>query len=98
MGEGIILWQHWVDAYEWDIANHCIKIYKNLCQDHFTLDGPEKMKNNLAFDVLNKDMLHLMKVSRTHLIQITSMHIKTCIQGILSTELNLSTKDNDHCV
>ena len=62
-GNGVILWQHWVDAYEWDQANHCIKVVHNLRAEHFTLDGPSKMRNHLAFEVLNQDMLHLMKVS-----------------------------------
>ena len=57
-----IFWSHWVAAHQWDQEKHCIKIYHKLTKEHIHLDGPAKMRNHLANDVLNKDMLHLMQV------------------------------------
>ena len=56
-----ILWEHWYKAYQWDVYSNPLKVYQQLTQDHFFLNSQLKMRNRLAEDVMNQDMLHLMK-------------------------------------
>ncbi|XP_060559921.1 uncharacterized protein LOC132719970 [Ruditapes philippinarum] len=56
-----IFWEHWCKAYLWDTSNNALKIYQKLTNDHFFLNPQLKMRNALAEDVLNSDMLHLMR-------------------------------------
>jgi hypothetical protein len=62
-GSDSILWSHFRDAYKWDQDSHCVKVYHKLTKEHIFLDGPAKMRNHLAFGVLDKNMLHLMQVT-----------------------------------
>ena len=57
-----IKWKHLADAYEWDQANS-LKIHQKLSPQHFELDSAGLMRNHYAEQVLDKDMLRLMKVS-----------------------------------
>lgn len=45
----------------WDIANNPFPIHQKLSHEHFYLTSESKMRNKLAEDVLNKEMLHLVK-------------------------------------
>lgn len=56
-----IQWQMWIDAYNWDQHSHTFPIHHKLTQDHLFPNNAQKMRNNLAFETLNTDMLHLMK-------------------------------------
>ena len=56
-----ILWEHWYKAYQWDTSKNALKVYPQLTNDHFFLNSQLKMRNKLAEDVLNENMLHLMK-------------------------------------
>jgi hypothetical protein len=42
-------------------------VHQNLTPEHLNPDNAQKMRNRLAEDVLNKDMLLLMKVSQFRL-------------------------------
>ncbi len=53
-------WNHWIDAYEWDRA-HPLKINHRLTQEHFFLDTRSKMRNHLATEILDDNMLALMR-------------------------------------
>ena len=44
-----------------------MRIHYKLTDTHLNPDKAEKMRNHLATEVLNKDMLHLMQVLRNHL-------------------------------
>ena len=57
-----IEWQHWVDAYKWDVAQHSLTTNRHLTNSHMFPSNNDKMRNKLAEDVLNKEMLHLMRV------------------------------------
>lgn len=57
----MIFWEHWCKAYLWDTSTNTLKIYQKLTNDHFYLNPQLKMRNALAEDVLNNNMLHLMK-------------------------------------
>ena len=58
-----IHWQHWIDAYNWDGEFNPMKLHHRLTNDHMYPDMSAKMRNSLADEVLNGDMLHLMEVS-----------------------------------
>lgn len=63
----LILWEHWVQAYNWDVLENPYPIHRKLTHDHFFLTSESKMRNHLAEEVLDKDMLHLMKCYRKSL-------------------------------
>ena len=56
-----VSWKHFLDAYEWDQAN-CPKQHQKLTSAHINPDQGEKMRNKLANDVLNAEMLALFEV------------------------------------
>lgn len=56
-----IVWKHWEDAFAWD-QQHCLPLHHKLKPEHFELTASSLMRNHLAEQVLNKDMLNLMKV------------------------------------
>ena len=58
-----ICWSHWSDAYQYDTENHGMRIYHKLSREHVEMnENSQKMRNKLAFEVLNDKMLNLMKV------------------------------------
>lgn len=57
-----IEWDHFRKAYLWDISNNPFPIHQKLTNEHLFLSNEGKMRNHLAEDVLNTEMLHLMKV------------------------------------
>lgn len=58
-GESVV-WDAWEAAEELN-RNYILRIHKNLTRDHVTLSTSLKMRNNLAMQVLDTDMLNLMK-------------------------------------
>ena len=56
-----IEWRHFREAYSWDISSHPFPIHHKLTQEHLYLTSETKMRNYLAEDVLNGEMLHLMQ-------------------------------------
>ena len=59
-----IVWKHWTDAFQWD-QQHSLPLHHKLRPDHFDLTSSSLMRNHLAEQVLNKDMLNLLKVCST---------------------------------
>ena len=57
--DGMITWEMWRDAYQWDRRNNYLPIHRKLSQEHFYLTTTLKMRNHLAEEVLNQDMLYL---------------------------------------
>ena len=55
-----ILWQHWISAYQWDKFTNPLTIHYKLSDEHIYISTAGKMRNHLAEEVLNKDMLNLM--------------------------------------
>ena len=70
-----ILWRHFSSAYNWDREVNSLSVYHKLTAEHFELDTASKMRNKLAFEVLNADMLHLMKVSHMYIVEISIFKI-----------------------
>lgn len=62
-----IEWDHFKEAYLWDISSNPFPIHQKLTQEHIYLTSENKMRNNLAEDVLNCEMLHLMELYRSSL-------------------------------
>jgi hypothetical protein len=58
---------HFKQAYMWDISANPFPIHQRLSQEHIYLSPEGEMKNHLAEEVLNGEMLHLMKQYRESL-------------------------------
>lgn len=54
-----IIWKMWVDAYQWDCTNG-FRIHHKLSDEHIFPNNAQKMRNKLAFETLDLDMLNLM--------------------------------------
>ncbi|MES9902010.1 MAG: hypothetical protein ABW168_04915 [Sedimenticola sp.] len=54
-----IQWQMFVDCFKWDKSNS-FQIHKKLTNEHMYVSTQGKMRNHLAEDVLDTDMLHTM--------------------------------------
>lgn len=61
-GDTFIEWDHFKGAYLWDISTNPFPIHHKLSQEHIYLTSESKMRNHLAEEVLNGEMLHLMKL------------------------------------
>ncbi len=55
-----IEWQDWEDAFNWDRGN-LVRIHRKLTRKHIKLDNSSKMRNFLAEQVLDVDMLNLFR-------------------------------------
>lgn len=55
-----VQWTMWVDAYKFDRTNP-VQIHRKLTNEHIFPNQSEKMRNKLAEEVLNADMLTLME-------------------------------------
>ena len=54
-------WSMWEEAYDFD-KRYSLRIHPKLTADHLHLSWAEKMRNHLAVEVLNNDMLRLFQV------------------------------------
>ena len=61
IGSQFIVWNHWIQAFNWDRCHNCVRVHQKLTNEHIYLSKNAKMRNHLAEDVLNKDMLFLMQ-------------------------------------
>ncbi|MDH5640771.1 MAG: hypothetical protein OEY28_05720, partial [Nitrospira sp.] len=50
-----------INAYKWDNENNAFQLHHKLKDEHFYLNSQLKMRNKLAEDVLDENMLILMK-------------------------------------
>ena len=57
-----ILWEHWKQSYENDLLHNAIRTYHRLSSEHFTLTSSSRMRNYLAYDVLDDHMCEVMEV------------------------------------
>lgn len=56
-----VQWQMFSDVFFWDQQN-AFQIHRKLTCEHFNLDCQLKMRNHLAEEILNVDMLYAMKM------------------------------------
>lgn len=61
MNGKFIMWKMWIDAYQWDRSSNSFQIHHKLCDEHIYPSSSQKMRNKLAFQCLDSDMLNLMK-------------------------------------
>lgn len=61
-----ILWQHFELAYQFNCLNP-LRIYRKLSLEHIELNAQAKMRNHLATNVLNSEMLNLFKLYKDSL-------------------------------
>ena len=55
-----ILWEHWMEAFAFNQRN-ILRIHKKLTKEHLEITPTSKMRNKLAREVLDADMLYLMQ-------------------------------------
>ena len=55
-----IVWEYWLAAVNWDRNVNSRPIHYKVASEHLQPDGPQKMRNHLAEDILN-DMSTLMQ-------------------------------------
>lgn len=60
LGGTPILWEHWTEAYNFN-QQAILRIHRKLTKEHVEITPVSKMRNKLACEVLDRDMLHLMK-------------------------------------
>ncbi|KAJ8307454.1 hypothetical protein KUTeg_015538 [Tegillarca granosa] len=53
-----IIWKMWIDAYQWDRSTNTFPIHHKLTDEHLFPTNAQKLRNKLAFQVLDSDMLH----------------------------------------
>lgn len=58
-----------------DQGEFSLSLHEKLTMDHFELDPASKMRNHLAEDVLDRNMLNLMKVNITVKNTLNRYHI-----------------------
>lgn len=61
-----IHWQMFVDFFSWDQQN-ALQLHRKLTKDHIYLDTQNKMRNHLAEQVLDSEMLHAFKTYQNSL-------------------------------
>ncbi|XP_070550372.1 uncharacterized protein [Ptychodera flava] len=103
-----ICWEYWIGAYQWDRNKNTCRIHYKLTDAHLFPDTQQKMRNKLAEEVLNEDMLTLFKAyqndlhdgshldATVELLQHTSKLIKTFRdrRPIMSMD-DIRLKDNE---
>ncbi|KAL9970357.1 hypothetical protein ACROYT_G022715 [Oculina patagonica] len=67
-GDRSILWEHFLNAFKFDQGEFSLSLHEKLTMDHFELDPASKMRNHLAEEVLDQNMLNLMKAYKGHLV------------------------------
>ena len=61
-----IVWEHFEGAFTFNTQSG-LRIHRYLTKEHISLTPSNKMRNNLATQVLDKDMLYLMKAYQSSL-------------------------------
>lgn len=61
-----IQWQMFIDCFLWDKQN-AFQLHKKLTNEHLFPSTQSKMRNYLAMNVLDSEMLHLMQMYQLHL-------------------------------
>ena len=74
---GYIDWDMFVNAYMWNCNHHTLRIHRKLSNEHFVLNNSLKMRNHLADQVLNSDMLYLMQSYSQSLESPNALHACT---------------------
>jgi hypothetical protein len=63
-----IVWQQWIDAVQWDRRTNARLVHHRISDSHLCPTSDEKMRNLLAEDMLDKEMLNLMLCYQSSLV------------------------------
>lgn len=88
-----IVWKYFVDAVQWDRKTNTRLINQKITDCHLYPNNSEKMRNHLAEDMLNKDMLNLMYSYKASLVDGTNLD--GCIAFLKRTAILIDIF-NDH--
>lgn len=83
-----IYWNHLYSAHVWDVTQNPFPVHRKLSHEHFFLSSEAKMRNHLAEEVLNKEMLHLMQLYSESLED--STYLQSTIKLLQHTSLLIS--------
>jgi hypothetical protein len=67
LGGKVIVWNHWQGAFEFN-QQSVLRIHRKLTKEHIEIAPTSKMRNHLAAEVLDNDMLRLMKLYQASLL------------------------------
>lgn len=67
-----VIWEHFKEAYMFN-TQMGFRIHRKLTKEHIEISGASKMRNKLAEEVLNTEMLYLMKSYQATLSQPESL-------------------------
>ena len=80
-----IQWQMFIDCYKWDTTN-ALQLHRTLTNEHLYPSNQQKMRNHLAEDVLDSEMLNLMMQYQKYLGE------KGCVLNGVIELLNMTSK------
>lgn len=89
-GENPIHWNHWKSAFSWDISTNPFPVHRKLSNEHMFLTSESKMRNRLAEDVMDADMLHLMEVYQSSLESQEALKLNSTISLLKNTSVLVS--------
>lgn len=80
-----VSWKHWEECVEWDMERLSSgrRIYPKITKSHLRPSDSEKMRNHLAEEMLNTDMLHLMECYQASLSD--GSHLNGTVQLLRKT-------------
>ena len=79
-----ILWDYWVQAYHYN-SSFVLRIHPKLTKEHVYLTNASKMRNKLANQVLDSDMLRLMKAYQQSLPEVRRSSLNSAISFLQKT-------------
>ncbi|CAG2207258.1 unnamed protein product [Mytilus edulis] len=80
----------WIDAYNWDRTTNSFHIHHKLSEEHIFPSNAQKMRNKLAFDVLDSEMLNLMQQYTSSLNAACQEEMKGVLQFLQHTSFLVS--------
>lgn len=85
----VIIWKMWIDAFNWDLTNS-FRVHHKLSDEHIFPTNSPKMRNKLAFDVLDSEMLNLMKCYSQTLTLAAQIEMESVLQFLQYTSILVS--------
>lgn len=89
-----ICWSHWKCAFKWDHDDNPMTFHRTLSKAHMNPNPQDKMRNKLAEDCLDANMLHLMQVSNLDVLRHKSLFLgRAKIRLQISVFIYRNTRD-----
>ena len=97
-----IAWEQWEEAVKWDRSVNSRPIHYKITDEHINPDGPQKMRNQLAEEMLDNQMLFLMKsyqqsIHNGHVLDDTIDFLTqtSCLISIFRSSVPITSKQDD---